>query len=36
MSQLEWNRDCALEQVAEDAELLQELLDFFKTSFESD
>lgn len=36
MSLLKWNKDFALEQAAEDEELLQELIDIFKTSFASD
>jgi HPt (histidine-containing phosphotransfer) domain-containing protein len=33
---LRWNREFALEQAADDVELLTELLDIFKTSFASD
>ena len=33
MSGLKWNKEFALEQVADDAELLQELLDIFKVDF---
>lgn len=36
MGLLRWNKAFALEQAADDAELLQELLDIFKTSFASD
>lgn len=36
MSILNWNRDFALEQAADDQELLQELIDIFKTSFADD
>jgi histidine phosphotransfer protein HptB len=36
MSVLDWDRQFALEQAAEDAELLQELIDIFKDSFNSD
>ena len=36
MSGLNWNKEFALEQVADDAELLQELLDIFKDSLKSD
>lgn len=36
MGLLKWNKDFALEQAADDAELLQELLEIFKTSFGSD
>lgn len=36
MGLLKWNKTFALEQAADDAELLQELLDIFKTSFASD
>ncbi len=36
MGLLKWNRKFALEQAADDTELLQELLDIFKTSFASD
>jgi HPt (histidine-containing phosphotransfer) domain-containing protein len=33
---LKWNKEFALEQAADDMELLQELLEIFKTSFASD
>ena len=33
---LKWNKKFALEQAADDAELLEELLDIFKESFQSD
>ncbi len=36
MSELRWNREFALEQAADDLELLQELLDIFKESLQSD
>lgn len=36
MGLLKWNKQFALEQAAEDAELLQELLDIFKEAFTSD
>ena len=36
MSILQWDREFALEQAADDQELLQELLDIFKTSFTED
>lgn len=36
MSVLDWDRQFALEQAAEDAELLQELIVIFKDSFNSD
>lgn len=36
MGLLKWNKAFALEQAADDAELLQELLDIFKSSFASD
>lgn len=36
MSVLDWDKQFALEQAAEDAELLQELIDIFKDSFNSD
>lgn len=36
MGLLKWNRAFAMEQAADDAELLQELLDIFKTSLASD
>lgn len=36
MTLLKWNKEFAMEQAAEDQELLQELLDIFKTSFASD
>ena len=36
MSKLNWNREFALEQAADDLELLQELLDIFKDSLQSD
>lgn len=36
MSVLDWDRQFALEQAAEDTELLQELIDIFKDSFNSD
>ncbi|WP_136808337.1 Hpt domain-containing protein [Desulfosediminicola flagellatus] len=36
MSLLKWDKEFALEQAAEDEELLNELLDIFKTSFQSD
>jgi HPt (histidine-containing phosphotransfer) domain-containing protein len=36
MGLLNWNKAFALEQAADDAELLQELLDIFKSSFASD
>ncbi len=36
MNALKWDKDFALEQAADDAELLQELLDIFKDSLKSD
>jgi HPt (histidine-containing phosphotransfer) domain-containing protein len=36
MNALKWDKDFALEQAADDAELLQELLDIFKDSLHSD
>ncbi len=36
MSALRWDKDFALEQAADDAELLQELIDIFKDSLKSD
>ena len=36
MGLLKWNREFALDQAADDVELLQELLDIFKDSFASD
>lgn len=36
MNALEWDKQFALEQAAEDAELLQELIDIFKDSFAAD
>lgn len=36
MGLLKWNKAFAMEQAADDAELLQELLDIFKSSFASD
>ncbi len=36
MNALKWNKEFALEQAADDAELLEELLDIFKGSFKSD
>lgn len=36
MSELNWNREFALEQAADDVELLQELIDIFKDSLTSD
>lgn len=36
MSELNWNKEFALEQAADDQELLQELLDIFKDSLQSD
>jgi histidine phosphotransfer protein HptB len=36
MGALNWNKAFALEQAAEDAELLQELVEIFKDSFKSD
>ena len=36
MDKLQWNKAFALEQAADDADLLKELLDIFKTSFGSD
>ena len=36
MSSLNWDKEFALEQAADDAELLQELLDIFKDSCNSD
>ncbi len=36
MGLLKWNKEFALEQAADDAELLQELIEIFKTSFDSD
>ncbi len=36
MSDLKWNRDFALEQAADDEELLQELIEIFKESSTSD
>jgi len=36
MSMLKWDREFALEQAADDAELLDELLNIFKDSFQTD
>ena len=36
MSILKWDKEFALEQAADDAELLQELLEIFKESYRSD
>lgn len=36
MNTLKWDKKFALEQAADDAELLQELLELFKDSFQSD
>ncbi len=36
MTLLQWNKEFALEQAADDMELLDELLEIFKTSFASD
>jgi HPt (histidine-containing phosphotransfer) domain-containing protein len=36
MTLLQWNKEFALEQAADDMELLQELLEIFKSSFASD
>jgi histidine phosphotransfer protein HptB len=36
MTNLKWNRDFALEQAADDSELLGELLEIFKGSFAAD
>lgn len=36
MNGLKWDKDFALEQAADDAELLEELLEIFKDSFKSD
>jgi histidine phosphotransfer protein HptB len=36
MGALNWNKTFAMEQAAEDAELLQELIEIFKDSFKSD
>lgn len=36
MNTLKWDKNFALEQAADDAELLQELLEIFKDSFQSD
>ena len=36
MNALKWNKEFALEQAADDAELLEELLDIFKDSFQAD
>jgi HPt (histidine-containing phosphotransfer) domain-containing protein len=36
MSNLSWNKEFALEQAADDEELLKELIDIFKQSFSSD
>ena len=36
MNTLKWNKEYALEQTADDAELLDELLEIFKDSFQSD
>lgn len=36
MNALKWDREFALEQAADDAELLAELLEIFKVSFHSD
>ena len=36
MTELDWNKDFALEQAADDAELLAELLEIFKGSSRSD
>ncbi len=36
MNALKWNKEFALEQAADDAELLEELLDIFKDSLQAD
>ncbi|SHO45498.1 Hpt domain-containing protein [Desulfopila aestuarii] len=36
MTLLKWNKEFAMEQAADDQELLQELIDIFKTSFADD
>ncbi len=36
MSELKWDKEFALEQAADDAELLDELLQIFKDSFQAD
>lgn len=36
MSALQWDKEFAMEQAADDAELLQELLDIFKDSLKAD
>lgn len=36
MNGLKWDKEFALEQAADDAELLEELLEIFKDSFQSD
>lgn len=36
MYELKWNKEFALEQAADDAELLEELLEIFKDSFQAD
>ena len=36
MDKLKWDKEFALEQAADDAELLEELLEIFKNSFQSD
>jgi HPt (histidine-containing phosphotransfer) domain-containing protein len=36
MTTLKWDKDFALEQTADDEELLKELLEIFKSSFQSD
>ncbi len=36
MNALKWNKEFALEQAADDAELLEELLEIFKDSLQSD
>jgi len=36
MNKLKWDKEFALEQAADDAELLQELIDIFKDSFKED
>jgi HPt (histidine-containing phosphotransfer) domain-containing protein len=36
MNELCWDKQFALEQAAEDAELLQELIDIFKSSYKAD
>ncbi len=36
MNALQWNKEFALEQAADDAELLEELLDIFKDSLQAD